>query len=67
MNAVLDNPLNRLKVIGDLSCLPHGPIEFLHKNKHSEEPFYYYDSTNGLVDSHAIVSDKSVRLHIQII
>ena len=60
MNSVLENPENRLKAIGDLSCLPHGPIEFLHKNRYSESPFYYYDANAGLVDSHSSVSDKSI-------
>lgn len=33
----------KLKVIGDLSCLVGGPIEFLDKYSEIETPFRYFD------------------------
>eukprot|EP00345_Euplotes_harpa_P002389 CAMPEP_0168319608 /NCGR_PEP_ID=MMETSP0213-20121227/1158_1 /TAXON_ID=151035 /ORGANISM="Euplotes harpa, Strain FSP1.4" /LENGTH=246 /DNA_ID=CAMNT_0008320863 /DNA_START=568 /DNA_END=1305 /DNA_ORIENTATION=+ len=60
MNSVLESPENRLMVIGDNSCLPHGSIEFLHKAKYCDNPFYYYDLKDGMVESHRDASENSV-------
>tara|TARA_Y100001934_G_scaffold279922_1_gene385115 strand:+ start:127 stop:1443 length:1317 start_codon:yes stop_codon:yes gene_type:complete len=46
-----DEPQPRLRVIGDISCDPHGSIECLEKITHQEEPTFVYEPlTTKLID-----------------
>lgn len=60
INTVLENEENRLMAIGDICCMANGPVEFFTEETTSENPFFYYDPTNGVTQGPEKAGENSL-------